>query len=280
MAKIICPNCDSLATNVSLTTGRKYYCARCGWNAEIARAELRSSLKIAVGVAAFGAILAIVARVRNPGDWASPVMLLLAFSGLPAFWVVRAWGQLRVLRTILLVASANRGSDVPARTTVLKGKAYPELVHVARPRKLKTTWRGRLYLGFAIIAVSLCTYFGLPEMWKELRATRASSEWVLFLWSAIIYGYSFAFFRNRLRERQLLANGELATGYITKQTNGRYTQSVEYRFQDRTGSTVSGRSTDASRSLYEGMSTPVFYDSADPKHNISLDCSLTKIDAP
>ena len=81
-----------------------------------------------------------------------------------------------------------------------------------------------------------------------------------------------------MRERELLANGELATGYVVKQTNGRYTQSVEYRFQDGAGNTVSGRSNDASRSLYEGMPTPVFYDPVDPTHNVSLDCSLTKLD--
>ena len=48
---------------------------------------------------------------------------------------------------------------------------------------------------------------------------------------AVIYGYSFAFFRNRFRERQILANGELASGFVTAQDNGRYTQSIHYYFR-------------------------------------------------
>ncbi len=38
-----------------------------------------------------------------------------------------------------------------------------------------------------------------------------------------------------------------------------------------------GRCNDASRSLYEGMTVPVFYDADNPARSIPLDCSLTKI---
>jgi len=94
----------------------------------------------------------------------------------------------------------------------------------------------------------------------------------------MIYVYSFNFFRNRYLERQLISTGELATGRVIKQKNSAYGQTVDYTFQDVSGNIIIGHSKDASRSLYEGMLTPVFYDALDPNRNVSLDCSLTKID--
>ena len=93
----------------------------------------------------------------------------------------------------------------------------------------------------------------------------------------VAYGYSIVFFRNRLRERQLLSNGELTSGYVISQNNGRYTQSIQYCFTPSGGKLISGRCADASRSLYEGMTVPVFYDADNPGRSMPLDCSLTKI---
>jgi hypothetical protein len=231
----------------------------------------------ALGVTAAGVILGIIAQMRNPSEWGLSVTLILAFLGLPGLWAVRAWTQLRNLGRILPAASADRAPEPSAQTAILSQKGYPALAVLARPRKLRMTWRGRLYIGFAIAAVGIWTYF-LPAVWRAYRGTRGTDEWVTVAWSAMIYGYSFNCFRNRYRERQLLANGELATGCVVKQTNTRYSQTVDYTFQDAGGKITTGHSTDASRSLYEGMSTPVFYDTFDPKRNISLDCSLTKID--
>jgi hypothetical protein len=274
MPKVICPNCGSLATGASLIRGRKYYCAQCGWNVDIAQAELRSSIKAASGVAALGALLAVVALIRNPGDRAPSVMLMVTFLGLPGAWSLGAWNRLRKLR-VFPAANVKKG---PAPNTISSKNAYNELADLARPRKIRTTWQGRLYFALALLAVGLWTYFGVPAMWNGFRDTRATNTWGLVAASVVIYGYSFGFFRNRLRERQLLVNGELASGHIVKQTNGRYNQRVEYAFKDAAGKTIMGRSIDASRSLYEGMSTPVFYDPIEPKRNISLDCSLTKLD--
>ena len=185
MPKVVCPHCDSPAASVSLTSGRKYYCVRCGWNAEIARAELRTSINIAAGIAALGLILAGISRLRNPGEWVSPMMLILAFSGLPVFWAVRGWRQLHRLSPTTPVEGVNRVSDASGRATFSDKKTYPELLQLARPRKPKIGWRGRFY--FAIVIGSLWTFWGLPQIWNEFRTGRVSNEWMLFLWSAMIY---------------------------------------------------------------------------------------------
>jgi hypothetical protein len=168
-------------------------------------------------------------------------------------------------------------SDVPS--IVFKEKQFPELVALPRPRKLKMTWKGRRYFAFSLVVVGLYTVYGLPATWSEFSNPHSAQgrNWMLLAPMAVIYGYSFAFFRNRFRERQILANGELASGYVTAQNNGRYTQSIQYYFRLADGKLIAGQCNDASRSLYEGMTVPVFYDAENPTRSIPLDCSLTKI---
>jgi len=54
--------------------GYKFYCSHCGWNHEIVRGELSSTIKVSLFLMALGVIFAAVMRVRNPneaGGWAS-----------------------------------------------------------------------------------------------------------------------------------------------------------------------------------------------------------------
>jgi hypothetical protein len=215
---------------------------------------------------------------------------VLAFSALPLFYALSALHQVRKLKHLsfqpavhevgaFAISEMGSSSDLPSKTIVFKEKEFPELVALLRPRKLKMTWKGRGYFIFALIVVSLYTIYGLPAAWTEFSNPHSprGGDWTSLVPLAVIYGYSFAFFRNRFRERQILANGELASGYVTAQNNGRYTQSIQYCFRLAGGKLISGQCNDASRSLYEGMTVPVFYDAENPARSIPLDCSLTKI---
>jgi hypothetical protein len=270
--------------------GYKFYCSRCGWNHEIVRRELSSTIKVCVFLVTLGLIFAVVVRVRNPSEGWAWVAILLAFSALPLFYALSALYQVRQLRNLSFQPASHKtgafttpemesSSDVRSQTIVFMEKEYPELIALPRPRKLKMTWKGRRYFAFALVVVGLYTVYGLPATWSEFSNPHSAQgrNWMLLAPIAVIYGYSFAFFRNRFRERQILANGELASGYITAQNNGRYTQSIQYYFRLADGKFINGQCNDASRSLYEGMTVPVFYDAEDPTHSIPLDCSLTKI---
>lgn len=270
--------------------GYKFCCSRCGWNQEIARTALSSTIKVSLALVALGVLLAVLARVRNPSaSWAA-AGIVLAFSGLPLFYALSAFRQVRKVRTLsvssatqtdgtLTISEMGSPSDAPSKAIVFKEKEFPELIALPRPRRLKMTWKGRFYLVFALVVVSLYTVYGLPAAWREFSNPHSmhGSHWTLLAPLAVIYGYSFVFFRNRFRERQLLANGELASGYVTAQNNGRYTQSIQYCFRIAGGKLATGRCNDASRSLYEGMTVPVFYDPDNPARSMPLDCSLTKI---
>ena len=212
------------------------------------------------------------------------------FSALPLFYALSALHQVRKLRNLsfqpansktgaFTISEMGSSSEVLSKTIVFEEKEFPELVALPRPRKLKMTWKGRSYFAFALVVVGLYTAYGLPATWSEFSKPHSAHgrNWMLLAPMAVIYGYSFAFFRNRFRERQILANGELASGFVTAQDNGRYTQSIHYYFRLAGGKLIAGQCNDASRSLYEGMTVPVFYDTENPTRSIPLDCSLTKI---
>lgn len=290
MPKINCPHCGSLAVRVGLIDGYKFYCSSCGWNHEIVLGELSSAIKVSLVLVAIAVIFAAIVRVRNPSEgWASAA-ILLAFSVLPGYYGLSAFQQKRKLRSLsfqpsidqsraFIVSEMEPSSDVPSKAIIFKEKEFPELVAIPRPRKLKMTWEGRFYLVFALIVVGLYTVYGLPATWSEFNNPHSShgKNWLLLAPLLIIYGNAFAFFRNRFRERQLLANGEVASGYVTAQNNGQYAQSIQYCFRLAGGKLATGRCNDASRSLYEGMRVPVFYDAENPSRSVPLDCSLTRL---
>ena len=290
MSKVNCPHCASLAVKVGLIDGYKFYCSSCGWNHEIVRGELFLTIKVSFALVALAVILSLVVRLKNPSEgWAS-AGILVAFSGLPVYFALSAFHQMRKLGNLsfqsvtdqsraFTISEMESSSDVPSKTIMFTEKEFPELVALPRPRKLKFTWKGRFYFVFALIVVGLYTVYGLPATWSEFNNPHSSHgrNWLLLAPLLVIYGNAFAFFRNRFRERQLLANGEVASGYVTAQNNGRYTQSIQYCFRLAGGKLATGRCNDASRSLYEGMTVPVFYDAENPTRSMPLDCSLTRI---
>lgn len=270
--------------------GYKFYCSRCGWNHEIVRKELSSTIKISLFLMTLGVIFATVMRVRNPGEGWLWVAGALAFFALPLFYALSALHQLRKLRNLSFQPAAHEtgaftisemgsSSDAPSKTILFKEKEFPELLALPRPRKLKMTWKGWGYSAFALLVVGLYTVYGLPAAWNEFSNLHSlrGRNWTVLVPLAVVYGYSFWFFRNRFRERQILANGELTSGYVTAQKNGRYAQSIQYCFRLAGGKLITSQCNDASRSLYEGMTVPVFYDAENPTRSIPLDCSLTRI---
>ena len=290
MPKQNCPECGALAVRVSLKRGYNLYCSQCPWNREIARAALLFQIRTSLVVAALGVILAVVVSVEKPSEKGFARAMLLAVSGLPLFYVMAGRHQLRKWKQLSLQSTSHRiGASVLSQTTPLRGndskgisfheKGFPELEAIPRPRKLKTTWKSRGYWVFALLGVALYTIYAFPIAWRELRIPHSWNEndLILLVLAAMVYGWFFFFLRNRIRERQLLADGELATGYVTAQRNGRNMHSIDYRFRRADGAIITARCNDASRSLFEGMPVAVFYDAQDPQRSVPLEASMTTI---
>lgn len=297
MVKVDCPQCGSRSASVSLMNGYKYYCPQCGWNNDIARSALTSDRKVGITIAIVGLILAVFVCLRDPGEWVALVGILVVFCAVPLAYALSAIHQLHILKPTMLCSAGKRNgfypdfrpASLPAasatvpllRKTALSGKEYRDLAVLARPRKLKMTWRGRLYSGLVSGAVILYSYFRFPATWDlfwRLHSRGVIAWELLFGWPLLIYGCAFVFFRNRLRERWLLANGDVASGYVVSERNRSFTHSVRYSFKDASGQTIEASCTDPSRSLYEGMTVSVFYNARNPKISKPLACSLTTVD--
>lgn len=260
---------------MSLQNGYKYYCAQCGWNVGVAQAALQSTIKTSIWLLVFGAAISALTFVLHSSGRSLAVVVALAFGGLPAFWISRARYDLRRLGNTQKATDVEPGPSAPR----FEQESWPALESLPRPRRLKLSWRGRAYALIIIGGGPFGLYFVAMGIREDLRrgGSAASDMWPLPIAVGVIGFYMFTFVRDRLRERRLLADGAVATAYVVSQETNRYTQTIAYRFQDATGRTFTARCTDPSRSLYEGMTTPVFYDVNQPTQSIPLDCSLTKI---
>jgi len=275
MAKISCPACHIQATKVSLTNGYKYYCPYCGWNVEVARTALRSTIRKSYWMLGLAAAISLLALIGNRASWGIAAAVALAFGGLPAFWISRARHDLGRLGNVRKPAGAE--AMPPASPT--ESQSWSLLTSLPRPRRLKLSWRGRAYALIALVGGPIALYWMTMDIREGLRlgGSDHSGAWSLAVAGAVVCFYMLRFVHARLRERRLLAEGATATGYVISQETNRYSQSIAYRFQDAGGRTFTARCADPSRSLYEGMTTPVFYDPNQPTQSIPLDCSLTKI---
>jgi hypothetical protein len=131
-----------------------------------------------------------------------------------------------------------------------------------------------------VAVVGTFSYFPFPAllgMLADARETAAKSWLALLLPDVLINSWAVVFLRNRMRERELISNGELTTGFIMLQENNRYTQNIAYGYKDMAGSSLTGRCSDASHSLYEGMTGAVFYDPRKPERSVLLEAGLTRL---
>jgi hypothetical protein len=230
-------------------------------------------------VAALGLILAAVVSVKNPSEkWAAGA-ILLAFSGLPLFLIVSPRLQLRKLYQLSLQPTSQQRSSVavpstkssPAsdsKTITFKDREFPELAVIPRPRNLKTTWKGRGYWVFALLTVALDTIYGVPATWSKVRIPGVGTISL------------FSFRRRWCTGISLfLCATEFAKDNFWPTENWQQVTSrlnimdpihslFNYRFRRADGALIAGRCNDASRSLFEGMTVPVFYDAQDPRRSV------------
>jgi len=88
---------------------------------------------------------------------------------------------------------------------------------------------------------------------------------------------SFAFLRNRIRERSLFVNGEFATGTVANRSEGSQGAYIVYAFQAASGRTFQNRVFDFSKNQFEQMPVHVFYDPLNPSRSAALEASVYRV---
>lgn len=294
MANIRCPQCGTHAVRVSFQNGYKAYCPYCAWNRELARGELSRAVKFRFGLVGLAAACFLLVfllvltkhpeRLRDPG-FGDVVLVFVGLGGLPLYFALSGLHQLRKLSR-LPVHPADERTDTfrikrfgplhkGASTRMSFEDGFPDLAAIPRPRQVKMTWEG--WVLSLLVAAGVCSYtlLVLRSYLQHSHPKLGSSLSILWL-SASIYGYGLVFFLQRRRERRLLAYGEVTLGHVITEKNTPYGQRIEYYFK-HSGRPALGFCSDWSRSVYEGMTVPVFYDANNPNVSIPLNCALTKI---
>ena len=82
------------------------------------------------------------------------------------------------------------------------------------------------------------------------------------------------------RQKQLMAEGEVAIARVTRQWQTHRGPAIRYEFTTLRGEQLLGGAGDGSRQLAVGMSVPVFYDAQKPKRQLALCASFFEVNVP
>jgi hypothetical protein len=269
-----CPHCHKQATAVRaffLADGSEFYCGNCGWNVGKATTSLRIATWAMWGASAVGVVLAALAL---KGSWGAEGALLVA---IPFVLLPFASGIVTRFRLSKITVSHVDAKALSVAAATEDDRIAPDdFAFAARPRAVRLTNRGYLYsLGMALVTVFVLWLlsFGVrglasPSSGNKIKSVFAVVVWTVCLWSCI------SFYRNRFRERRLLANGELSRGMIATQSNTQLGSRIVYIYNDGNGKRFQNRSTDFSKKLYEEMPIHVFYDPQNSSESAVFEGSL------
>jgi hypothetical protein len=279
-----CPLCHG-ATRIG---GNKPYCPNCGWNRDVALADVRGTLVILpFGIFLMGGFVYFMVRFwhfRNPYQ-------IAIFTVFPAIAILINYiVSRRSLATLQsLTAPAMRAATVPynsfassaaggvaasSNATVEPNAQQESLLQTSRPREIRMSTRGRFSLSVAFVGVmGFAAIFGvhLYTIWQRKLSVAAFTpgDWVIAAIVAFMLLLPFAMWRSQVRECDLLENGEVALATVVRQWKGdKGSSSVEYEFKDFQGETRKGMGFDYTEKLFEGMPVAVFYDRDNPKRQI------------
>jgi hypothetical protein len=279
-----CPLCHG-ATRIG---GNKPYCPNCGWNRDVALADVRGTLVILpFGIFLMGGFVYFMVRFwhfRNPYQ-------IAIFTVFPAIAILINYVvSRRSLATLQsLPAPAMRAATVPynsfassaaggvaasSNATVEPNAQQKSLLQTSRPREIRMSTRGRFSLSVAFVGVmGFAAIFGvhLYTIWQRKLSVAAFTpgDWVIAVIVAFMLLLPYAMWRSQVRECDLLENGEVALATVVRQWKGdKGSSSVEYEFKDFQGETRKGIGFDYTEKLFEGMPVTVFYDRDNPKRQI------------
>lgn len=284
-----CPVCHKRAS----LEGQQLYCANCGWNRDTAISELRRSIKMMpVGIVMFGfffLFLFLVWRFRNP-------VQLAILGGGPAFGILFTYfyvkrriakieaSAVNVTSPVIRSADSSGSASEESRATAATefDREYQALTSRSRPRRIRMAKRGHLHVALSLLAVLVfATVLGvyLHSVWARSLsfAGFGGRDWLMVGLTASILLLPYGVWRSQVRECDLLENGEIAIGHVTRQWFDEGNSSVEYEFKDFLGQSHKGLGHDYTKNLYKDMPVPVFYDMNNPKRQIAYCSTLHEV---
>jgi hypothetical protein len=283
MASVECPVCHAPA---SLASG-KPYCPRCGWNRDVAIAQLRSGLKtLPFGFLTFFAFAYFV-FFRSVSHF-DPIAIVIVLVFPSSVMLIAYIFTRRSLHNLLAQPIPTFRPDA-ASATVVTGSAtaedtaprpeYHALLGSSLPREIRMSSGGKFAIVMAsLMAVGFSAAIGvhLYAVWlpRHSSATFRNGDWIVAGVALLLGLIPYGIWRGQSNECDLLENGEVVLAKVSHQWSGKNGSSIECEFTDFRGQTHKLIASDNSRKLYEGMTVPVFYDRDNPKRVVAACATL------
>jgi hypothetical protein len=273
--RVECPVCHLPAT---LGAG-KPYCPHCGWNRDAAERQLRQSIRIWPGTASIFILVMFILWGVFLRNW----RLAFFLGAVLAVPLVVVYLLLRInLGRFLAAAPDASGVQVGLTTQALRTESvvdsataasptgdarqdFEVLASLPKPRPVRLSKQGRLAFVlplFVVLTGEVIFVFKLHAAWI-LAGTIPGAigrERLVTVLAVLLPLILAAQWRAMARERDLVANGTVANARVVSQWRSRNGYSIEYEFQDSSGTSQRKITFDYSRRLQVGMTVPVFYD--------------------
>jgi hypothetical protein len=278
-----CPHCHKEAKETrSFLLGDSVgvYCNDCGWNTEKAAKNLRIDIWVMWTLSAVGVLLIAAAWMKESWGLRMALGIAIAFVALPFGSGLITRHRLSKIRVGHVSAPEAIFHGMVTTAATRADALQPRDVSLAtRPRVTRLTKRGYVYsLGMALatLFVLWILSFGLRGMVGPSSADKTKSMLIVLLWSVFFWS-CVSFYRNRIRERRLFMNGELALGVVMTQSNTQFGSRIVYSYRDANGNVFQSRATDFSKKLYEEMTVHVFYNPLNSRESAALEGSLYQV---
>jgi len=264
----------------------KPYCSFCGWNLQLAKDIERASLRHFPWILLFFACF--FAFVGYLSKSAFALVPFLFLSVLPVGGAIGSWRKLKemeashpatVYTNTLTSVMADKQSinQLPVNT-------HQYLWALSKPRRVRLKPVARVITIAFPISWILIAYFGYQTVRNQIAVSdplATLGDLGLLLLFALIWSViGITTIRSVRRDRELLAEGDLALAVVTHQETSRGKNSrsqFRYEFRDSSGRLVQGKGTDESWELYEDMEAPVFYNPANPWENVALSAATCEL---
>ena len=157
------------------------------------------------------------------------------------------------------------------------------LAELPRPRPVRISRRGKMTAGIATVALLASLGIFAAGMAAQPRMARqtAPPQFLTFAVPIVLVLVIAPLMLRALGQQKfLLAEGEMATGHVTKRWLARNGPTIRYEFNTPLGEHFSRSAADGSRQLSVGMNVPIFYDPQKPKRQLALCASFYEVVLP
>ena len=287
MAQITCPKCGA-AADVAVGTP---YCAKCGWNHEAAVRKLTRVTWLLPALIVVLDLIGIIGLGFVKHDWSGAILFATLPTLLLGFVYAGAKQGLTKLKMPQGTAPSSRGDaasfakTADASVNQEKSQQYDFLVSLPPPRPVRLGPRGKIMLTVVVLVVFFLDAFLIWSLYGLWYGTRSFGDFhgpqiFLACLTALIASVPFFVRRGIVRHKNLMENGAVAMARVTGQRALKNNSVITYEFEDANGKTISESGPDLTRSLFEGMTVPVFYDAQNPKRQVVACASFFEIVNP